>query len=391
MEENLELQPQLEQSQNPTPVFKKFPKYLILIIAGIVIASYFATAKTQNWWPFVSEDEKESEICIQVITPARNPKTGEIRDFPTPCDVPEGWEKIESEVMNDTTGWQTYRNEEFGFEVKYPNFYSIDEIEKGLIKFEYIQEPSKNYIYGGRNSITITVFENGQTYDWAIKGFQEPFLEARINKETLNINGNNFVKFLVASGMDNVYEYFILKNKKLFSIYTSVLVYDKEDINNKILSTFKFIESTSQIDTSNWKTYRNEEFGFEVKYPESLTLKTYPKNENVGEVIFSLCLQLNSEPGTTCIKPRIVISFYTTDPAGKYFTSFGKQISYGENVYSVKTPLEISGKQGFEFSSPMELAAEKFIVIDNDTSIITVENDSISNFQQILSTFKFTK
>ena len=33
----------------------------------------------------------EPEICIQVITPARNPQTGEVRDFPTPCDVPEGW------------------------------------------------------------------------------------------------------------------------------------------------------------------------------------------------------------------------------------------------------------------------------------------------------------
>lgn len=35
-----------------------------------------------------------NQPCIQVITPARNPKTGEIRDFPTPCDVPAVWEKI---------------------------------------------------------------------------------------------------------------------------------------------------------------------------------------------------------------------------------------------------------------------------------------------------------
>jgi hypothetical protein len=33
------------------------------------------------------------EVCIQVITPARNPKTGECRNFSTPCDVPAGWEK----------------------------------------------------------------------------------------------------------------------------------------------------------------------------------------------------------------------------------------------------------------------------------------------------------
>lgn len=38
--------------------------------------------------------EIEPTICIQVVTPARNTQTGEVRDFPTPCDVPEGWEKI---------------------------------------------------------------------------------------------------------------------------------------------------------------------------------------------------------------------------------------------------------------------------------------------------------
>lgn len=36
----------------------------------------------------------EPVVCIQVITPARNLQTGEIRDFPTPCDVPSGWVKI---------------------------------------------------------------------------------------------------------------------------------------------------------------------------------------------------------------------------------------------------------------------------------------------------------
>ncbi|MBI2233278.1 MAG: hypothetical protein HYU56_05125 [Candidatus Aenigmarchaeota archaeon] len=37
--------------------------------------------------------EKKPGICIQVITPARSPE-GECREFPTPCDVPEGWETM---------------------------------------------------------------------------------------------------------------------------------------------------------------------------------------------------------------------------------------------------------------------------------------------------------
>jgi len=34
--------------------------------------------------------------CIQVLAPARNPLTGECRVFPTPCDIPDGWQRTAS-------------------------------------------------------------------------------------------------------------------------------------------------------------------------------------------------------------------------------------------------------------------------------------------------------
>lgn len=40
----------------------------------------------------------EGEFCAQVITPAINPETGEIQEFPTTCSVPEGWELIENDI-----------------------------------------------------------------------------------------------------------------------------------------------------------------------------------------------------------------------------------------------------------------------------------------------------
>jgi len=46
-----------------------------------------------------SEPSKSDKICIQVITKAKNIQTGEVRDFPTPCDVPDGWEKINEGVI----------------------------------------------------------------------------------------------------------------------------------------------------------------------------------------------------------------------------------------------------------------------------------------------------
>ncbi len=41
-------------------------------------------------------EKKEDSMCIQVIQPAINRETGQCKEFPTPCDVPSGWEKIDS-------------------------------------------------------------------------------------------------------------------------------------------------------------------------------------------------------------------------------------------------------------------------------------------------------
>ncbi|NOQ37769.1 hypothetical protein GQ472_02665 [archaeon] len=38
----------------------------------------------------------DSPACAQVITPARDFNTGECVEYPTPCDVPEGWDVVES-------------------------------------------------------------------------------------------------------------------------------------------------------------------------------------------------------------------------------------------------------------------------------------------------------
>lgn len=38
-----------------------------------------------------AQEDKSYKVCVQVITPAYNLQTGECREFPTPCDVPDGW------------------------------------------------------------------------------------------------------------------------------------------------------------------------------------------------------------------------------------------------------------------------------------------------------------
>ena len=40
------------------------------------------------------EEYNKEKICIQAITSAKNPSTGETKQFSTPCDVPVGWEVV---------------------------------------------------------------------------------------------------------------------------------------------------------------------------------------------------------------------------------------------------------------------------------------------------------
>lgn len=45
----------------------------------------------------------DGEICIQVITRAKNKKTGEEKDFPNPCSIPDGWEIMQSPTVSEPT------------------------------------------------------------------------------------------------------------------------------------------------------------------------------------------------------------------------------------------------------------------------------------------------
>lgn len=63
---------------------------IFIIIAIIVLA-----AGAVYLWQKDAVNELFGEGCIQVITPAKNLATGECKEFPTPCNVPEGWKKTE--------------------------------------------------------------------------------------------------------------------------------------------------------------------------------------------------------------------------------------------------------------------------------------------------------
>lgn len=69
----------------------------VLVVLAIFIGIDLLNGKSTSGNPDTDQP------CAQVVTEARNPATGEVREFPTPCDVPDGWEKTDpaAETLGD--------------------------------------------------------------------------------------------------------------------------------------------------------------------------------------------------------------------------------------------------------------------------------------------------
>jgi hypothetical protein len=65
--------------------------YITVLLFLLITAVWFLDDPDLAFEPVRREYPEKDELCIQVITPARHPETDVIVNFPTPCDVPEGW------------------------------------------------------------------------------------------------------------------------------------------------------------------------------------------------------------------------------------------------------------------------------------------------------------
>lgn len=50
------------------------------------------------YWFFVIKP-RGGELCIQVVTDAKHPITGQIKTFASPCEVPIGWQTIDPKLI----------------------------------------------------------------------------------------------------------------------------------------------------------------------------------------------------------------------------------------------------------------------------------------------------
>ncbi len=143
-------------------------------------------------------------------------------------------------------------------------------------------------------------------------------------------------------------------------------------------------ETTQSVDeTASWKTYTNAKYGFEFKYPADLITK-----EDLSGTVFGV--SFSDKNGMK--NDQIAINQYKASELPS-INSLIQQIKKDRLALSEPSEYLVSGIKGLQIIENAPVPQYKvFIEKDSFTYIFSIANESprLSEFNKILSTFKFT-
>jgi len=272
-----------EQAQEEQTTYTPPPSNKKLII-GIVVA-FVLVAGSAGAYFFVNQQADtgplactaEAKICPDGSSVGRTGPNCEFAECPVSVN--------EQSIFN---GWQTYRNEEFEFEIQFPRNWTIFLNSPDLISLYppgQIRDWEKDY-WG---DIFIKIERNPQNltpYDFYSNKIRQYNFYTLSEKQTpFRIDNLDAVKF--SSLKLGIYDDELPVTKVAINTGKKINV-TVEDVGEKhqesgvfdaITATFKLIKpnkipdlSQINVDLSKWQAYRNEEYGFEFKYPPELLI-----------------------------------------------------------------------------------------------------------------------
>lgn len=210
----------------------------------------------------------------------------------------------------------------------------------------------------------------------------------------INLSGKNTFLYEQAGGSGSRDIYFIeFSSTETFVIitwYPSCLGFSTEKIKlrESVISTFKF--TNTNLETSDWKTYRNDEYGFEFRYPAKWGEMS--KNNNL--------MELNCIPSAN---EHIVGLEYSIPVLFVGLACENYMFETKDLIDTVPKKINIGGRESYfyEYTSATNYTNKEIFIPLHDGIYIYLYHSykstpqytplSTNELNEIISTFKFTK
>ena len=325
-------------------------------------------------------------------------------------------------TQDKTANWKTYIDPRDNFEFKYPIDWILSESivnnnvmgvvrKTNLNKLDYIFSIDiTDKPYGGEavspdDTIPVVDIDNQKVFRHKDPVMQEVgidwYFDLVVYESTKSYPYNNAKKL-------DLYSFSLKHNGYYYSISynlpkgTDKNNYNKQIINeaDQILSTFRFTSpASSTIDTSNWKTYTNTQYGFEIKYPTDLKIEESPKTVNSAFAVKIYDANYKVPEGAVGQQIReeqrsVIINILEKSDAN--LNTIKKDITYGEpgdktNLWSEKV-ITVDGKPVKFYALWSGLVGNNYeSYFSNDKYIFDATSFQSDFLGKILSTFKFAK
>ncbi len=332
----------------------------LVLITIVVIASAGLI-----WWEFNKQETEEDNVVINSQTNTT--------------------ENVNSSV--NTSDWLTYTNDEYGYSLNYPSTWFMEE---RVITYEnnnvdqaywYInitpENPSQSDI---QTQFAITLFNA-----LSDEAPDQTFLRvtgkdiSNLNKEIKNVDGLEGYYYKDVPALTPYNMILIEKDNLLFSLEQGEI---SEDDYFDIIDNVQFIDSN--VDTSSWLIYTNEEYGYSFEYPQNYQVKELVNVDVEGYVNLS-----NNDAS---------MSLYVMDGP---LDPMHIQGIYGERTADEITTVSVSLQTGYQYregdagcgGDNVQTSLTNGMILKiqftecMDTTNILYSNIALRN--QILSTFVF--